>query len=103
VTLVVIISLIISAFVGFISIATQRYVLNQLGNQDKKKVVFIYGFGTTLGVFLAFMVMLRLKLPVNSFFEFIIQILLVAVIAIVAGKIMYAVSPKAYKDIKARE
>lgn len=63
----VIISLIISAFVGFVSIATQRYVLNQLGNQDKKKVVFIYGFGTTLGVFLAFMVMLRLKLPVNSF------------------------------------
>jgi len=99
----VLISLLISAFIGFVSISSQRYVLNQLDKQDQKKVVFIYGFGTTLGVFLAFQVMLRLQLPVNTFVEFIIQLVLVAVIAIVFGKIMYAVAPQAYKDVKAKE
>ena len=99
----VVISLIISAFIGFVSISSECYVLNQLDKQDKKKVVFIYGFGTTLGVFLAFQVMLRLQLPVNTFVEFIIQLVLVAVIAIVFGKIMYAVAPKAYKNVKAKE
>lgn len=98
-----IIALIISAFIGFISISMQRYLLNQMTKQDQKKTIFIFGFGTTLGVFLAIMIMFRLKLPVGNFLEFLIQIILVLVVALVFGKVMNLLAPKKYKELKAKE
>lgn len=71
--------------------------------QDQKKTIFIFGFGTTLGVFLAIMIMFRLKLPVGNFLEFLIQIILVLVVALVFGKVMNLLAPKKYKELKAKE
>lgn len=96
-------ALLISLFVGVLSIATQRYILNQLSKKDQKKVIFIYGFGTMIGVYVAIVVMMRLKLPINGFSEFILQIIIVLVLAVVLGKVMYKLAPKAYKDIKQKE
>ena len=99
----IIIALVISAFIGFLSISMQRYLLNQMSKQDQKKTIFVFGFGTTLGVFLAIMIMFRLKLPVSSFVEFIIQIVLVLVVALIFGKVMNILAPKKYKELKAKE